>query len=61
MDLAGDAFFKSWLKALNRNQLQALDDWQEERMSGKPSKDIITDALSKKRMLYQEIGRRRDG
>jgi len=60
MSLDNNAFFKSYLAALTDNQLDALVIWQEERLSGKPSKDVVTDCLAKKRMLYQER-RRRDG
>jgi len=58
MDLSDNAFFKSWLKALNRKQLSALTAWQEERLSDNPSKDIVTDCIEKKRIIYQEIRRR---
>ncbi|MCK5016060.1 MAG: hypothetical protein KAS32_03220 [Candidatus Peribacteraceae bacterium] len=60
MSLDNDAFFKSWLKALNRKQLNALTAWQEERLSGSPSKEVLSDALDKKRKVYQEVRRRRD-
>ena len=60
MNLDNAAFFKSWLRALNRKQLLALDDWQGERLSGKPSKDLVIRTIEKKRLIYQEIRRRRD-
>ncbi len=55
--LTGDAFFLAYLRALNRKQLLALADWQEERLSD-PSKDIVTDVMAKKRMIDQEMRRR---
>ena len=58
MDLTGDAFFLAYLRALNRKQLQALDDWQDERIAGSANKDLIIRTIAKKRMIDQEIRRR---
>lgn len=60
MELADDAFFRSYLTCLNNNQLSRLIEWQGERISADPSKDIVLDATSKKRLIYLEIKRRRD-
>jgi hypothetical protein len=59
MKLWGDAFFKAYLRALSNKQLTALDGWQGERLADSPSKEVITDALDRKRVIYQEVVRRR--
>ena len=61
MDLSDNAFFLSYLRVLNCNQLQSLYEYQGERLSDNPSKDIVTDCIEKKRIIYQEILKRRDG
>jgi hypothetical protein len=59
MDLSGNAFLQAYLRSLKDWQLSGLNDWQGERLSDSPSKDTITDALDKKRMIYLEQKRRR--
>ena len=58
MDLGGDAFFVSYLQALSNKQLEALSEWQRERLTGTTNKDIVTDAVEKKRLIYLERRRR---
>jgi len=58
MDLSGSAFFKAYLVALTVKQLDALVVWQEERLSDNPSSDTIDDAISKKRMIWEERRKR---
>ncbi len=60
MNLTGDAFFTAYLRALNSKELQALTEWQEERLAGSPDEATIADALNNKKMIFDE-GRRRDG
>ena len=60
MALGAGEFFDSYLQALSLKQLEALTEWQNIRLAEKPSKDIVTDALAKKRTIYLEIRRRRE-
>ena len=59
MDLTQGGFFKAYLKALTDIQLDALVDWNDTRLADNPSDDTITDALDRKRIIYQEVLRRR--
>lgn len=56
MDLQDNAFFKSFLTALSTEKLDALKDWQDERMSGNPDKEA--DCLMRKRLIDAERRRR---
>jgi len=58
MDLMQDGFFKAYLTALTDHQLDALVDWQDTRLADNPTKDVVADALSKKRLIWSERGRR---
>ena len=55
MDLSGDAFFSSYLRALTDKRLKALHEWYAERIT-----DSNDDAIKKKRLIYNEIRRRDD-
>ncbi|KKN78974.1 hypothetical protein LCGC14_0344500 [marine sediment metagenome] len=57
MELAGDAFFLSYLSSLTNNQLSRLIDWQDERISADPTS--LDDAVSKKRLIWAEQRRRK--
>ena len=56
MDLQDNALFKSFLKALSTDKLDALEDWQDERMSGNPNKEA--DCLMRKDLISAERSRR---
>ena len=58
MDLTRGAFFSAYLRALNSRQLDALRGWQDSRLADGPGKDVIADALTKKRTIYLEQKRR---
>lgn len=58
-DLSQGGLFKSYLQVLSSRQLDKLTQWQGDRLADSPSKDTITDALDKKRMIYLEQKRRR--
>ena len=56
MDLRDNALFKSFLKALSTDKLDALEDWQDERMSDNPDKEA--DCLMRKDLINAERSRR---
>ena len=58
MELAGDAFFKTYLRALTSRQLIALLEWNDERISADPTS--LDDAVSKKRLIWSEQRRRNE-
>lgn len=61
MDFSNDGFFKSYLTALTDIQLDALVDWQSARLADSSVPDleqIASDAINKKRLIYQERQRR---
>ena len=60
MELRDNALFKSFLKALSTDKLDALEDWQDERMSGNPDKDTTEDCIMRIRLIVDER-RRRNG
>ena len=60
MDLSDSAFFAAYVRALNSRQLDALTGWQDSRLSDDPNKEVIADALTKKRTLYLEKKRREE-
>ena len=60
MELRDNAFFKLYLQALSLKQLEALEDWQEERMSGNPDEDTTEDCIMRTRLIVDER-RRRNG
>ena len=59
MDLAGDAFFMAYLRALTSGQLDNLYRWQEERITADPSEEAVLDCTTKKHMIHLEKKRRR--
>ena len=60
MELRDNAFFKLYLQALSLKQLEALEDWQDERMSCNPDKDTTEDCIMRTRLIVDER-RRRNG
>ena len=56
MELRDNALFKTFLTALSPKQLDALEDWQDERMSGNP--DNEADCLMRKDLINAERSRR---
>ena len=59
MDLSNSGFFKAYLQALSDKQLKALEDWNTTRVAEvDPSvvdyEQIVSDAISKKRMIWEE-------
>ena len=58
MDLSDSAFFAAYLRALTSRQLEVLTGWQDSRLSDDPNKEVIADALTKKRTIYLEQKRR---
>jgi len=59
MDLSNAGFFKAYLQALSDKQLKALEDWNTTRVAEvDPSvvdyEQIVSDAISKKRMIWEE-------
>jgi hypothetical protein len=56
-----DALFKSFIAALTDKQLDALAEWQAQRMSGYSVSnfgEVVSDAIKKKRLIYAERRRR---
>ena len=60
MELRDNAFFKLYLQALSLKQLEALEDWQDERMSCNPDEDTTEDCIMRTRLIVDER-RRRNG
>ena len=60
MDLSDSAFFAAYVRALTSRQLSVLTGWQDSRLSDDPNKEVIADALTKKRTLYLEKKRREE-
>jgi hypothetical protein len=59
MDLSNSGFFKAYLRSLRDSQLAALDEWNSTRLAENPDdKEVVADALSKKRIIYRERRRR---
>ena len=58
MDLSDSAFFAAYARALTSKQLDVLTCWQDSRLSDDPNKEVIADALTKKRTIYLEQKRR---
>ena len=65
MDLSNAGFFKAYLQALSDKQLKVLEDWNTTRvaevdLSVVDYEQIVSDAISKKRIIWEEM-RRRNG
>ena len=59
MNLDNAGFFKAYLQALSDKQLKVLEDWNTTRVAEvDPSvvdyEQIVSDAISKKRMIWEE-------